>query len=144
MYQNLDFIEKNILNLFLIWLKVSHISSLGQSVIMMGGGPTAKFFKGVSAELANLWKHKQIRSKRFNISFQKKRMENTILKKQKKIYTFKITILKSITAWTLLKRKRNYFLAKKASIIMLLLRKGCWHSFEQFSFSTFLYFLETP
>ena len=29
-------------------------SGPGQSVIMMGGGPTAKFFKGVSAELANL------------------------------------------------------------------------------------------
>ena len=48
---------------------MSNISGLGQSVIMMGGGPTAKFFKGVSAELANLWKHKQILSKRFNLSF---------------------------------------------------------------------------
>ena len=94
---------------------MSHISSLGQSVIMMGGGPTAKFFKGVSAELANLWKHKQIFSNTFNISFWVFTKKKTRLKKQKKTYgTLNITIFKLSTAEVnTLKKKKNTFFCQE-------------------------------
>ena len=123
---------------------MSHISSLGQSVIMMGGGPTAKFFKGVSAELANLWKHKQILSKTFNISFWVFTKKKTRLKKQKETYTLNITIFKLSTAEVnTLKKKKNTFFCQENINHNASLKKRLlaffWTILKTTFFFTFLY-----